>query len=77
MQSSNQPKQITTTSHCLPANPQTGKALKLTLKINPEVPGEREEFEAVAATNPTSLQDFLIRLNELQKQKSAAKSNQH
>jgi hypothetical protein len=32
-----------------------------------------EEFEAIAATNPTSLQDFLIRLNELQKQKSTIK----
>lgn len=73
MQSSNQPDQITTTSYCLPADPKTGKAIKLTLEINPEIPDQIEEFEAVAATNPTSIQDFLIRLNELQKRKSTTK----
>lgn len=70
---SNQSSQITKSSHYLPANPQTGKALKLTLEINPDVPGQVEEFEAVAVTKPNSLQDFLIRLNELQKQKHANK----
>lgn len=66
---SNQSNQIAKTSHCLPANPQTGKAIKLSLEINPNIPDQVEEFEAVAATKPNSIGDFLIRLNELQKQK--------
>lgn len=64
---------MTKPSQYLPADPKTGKTIKLTLEINPEVPEQVEEFEAVAATNPTTIQDFLIRLNELQKQKSTAK----
>jgi hypothetical protein len=73
MSTTNQSNQITNPSHCLPADPQTGKGIKLTLEINPDAPDQVEEFEAIAATNPTSLQDFLIRLNELQKQKSTIK----
>ena len=73
MQSSNQPDQITTISHRLPADPKTGKGIKLTMEINQEILDQIEEFEAVAATNPTSIQDFLIRLNELQKRKSTSK----
>ena len=71
MPSTNQSNENTNTSYCLPADPQTGKAIKLTLQIDPEIPDQLEEFEAVAATHPTSIQDFLIRLNELQKQKSS------
>lgn len=72
---SNQSNQITEVSHCMPVNEQTGKGIKLTLAVNPEVPDQVEEFEAVAATNPQSIQEFLIRLNELQKQKST--TNNH
>ncbi len=61
---------ITEVSHCLPVNPQTGKGVKLTLTVNPDVADQSQEFEAVAATNPQSIQQFLIRLNELQKQKA-------
>ena len=66
---SNPSNPITEVSHCLPVNEQTGKGVKLTLSVDPEVPDQVEEFEAIAATNPKSIQEFLIRLNELQKQK--------
>lgn len=58
MPSPNPSNQITKPSHYLPADPKTGKTIKLTLEINPEVPEQVEEFEAVAATNPTTIQDF-------------------
>lgn len=77
MSSTNQSNQITNTSHYLPADPQTGKGIKLTLEVNPEAPEQVKEFEAVAATNPASIQDFLIRLNELQKQKATTKTHHH
>jgi len=77
MSSTDQSNHITKTSHCLPADPQTGKSITLTLEINPQAPVQVEEFEAIAATNPTSVQDFLIRLNELQKQKSITNYNHH
>ena len=69
MSSTNQSNPITKTSYCLPADPQTGKVMELILQINTEVPEQVEEFEAVAATYPTSVQDFLIQLNELLKTK--------
>ena len=62
--------QITEVSHCLPVDAKTGKGVKLTLTVNPEVPDQVEEFETIAAINPQSIQEFLIRLNELQKQKA-------
>ena len=46
---------------------ETGKVVRLILEINPEVPGQIEEFEAISFTNPSSIAEFLIRLNELQK----------
>jgi hypothetical protein len=73
MQSSNELNPsipITEVSHCLPVNEQTGKGVRLTLSVNPDVADQVEEFEAVANTNPRSIQEFLIRLNELQKQKA-------
>lgn len=70
---SNPSNQITEVSQCLPVNPQTGKGVRLTLTLNPEIPDQVEEFEAVADTNPKSIQEFLIRLNELQKQKAINK----
>jgi len=66
---SNPSNQITEVSHCLPVNEQTGKGVRLTLSVDPDVPDQVEEFEAIAATNPQSIQEFLIRLNDLQKQK--------
>jgi hypothetical protein len=69
MSSINQPKEVPKPSYSIPVDSQKGKAIKLTLEINPEAPVQAEEFEAVAAMHPTSIQDFLIRLNEVLKQK--------
>lgn len=73
MSSPDQLNQTRKPSYCLPADPQTGKGLKFILETNPNVPEQVEEFEAVATTNPSSIQEFLIRLNNLQKQKSKTK----
>ena len=62
--------QIIEVSHYLPVNAQTGKGIKLTLTVNSLVPDQVKEFETIAAANPQSIQEFLILLNELQKQKA-------
>jgi hypothetical protein len=80
MQSSNDPNpsnhnQISEVSYCLPVDAKTQKGIRLTLSVDPQVPDQAEEFEAVAATHPQSIQEFLIRLNELQKQKAHTYNN--
>jgi hypothetical protein len=78
MQSSNElnpSEQTSKVSYCLPVDAKTAKGIRLTLSVDPQIPDQAEEFEAVAATNPQSIQEFLMRLNELQKQKATSINN--